>query len=272
MTPDKVADPVHPNVGIEVAYRKKMEALVDNMHRSIMWWVVNAYKRDTPETVLMALDDSSAMKLHKIIQKLTKYWHRNFNEAAKELAKYFANKNQNQTDSALKAILKSSGMAVEFKLTPAMRDTLQATIKQNVALITHMADNHLKEIEGITMRSVQAGGDLKYLSDQLEARYQMTRKRAKFIASDQNSKATASITRVRQIELGLKQAKWLHSHAGKTPRPTHMKLNGTLYDVKQGAWDKDADGKGKGRYVFPGELIKCRCVSRSIIPGITKGY
>jgi SPP1 gp7 family putative phage head morphogenesis protein len=271
MTPEKVLNPVHPNVGLEVAYKKKLEALVDNMHKSIMWWVINAYKRDTPATV-MALDDSSAIKLHKIIQKLTRYWHKNFNEAAKELAKYFANKNQSNAEGALKSILKSSGMAVEFKLTPAMRDTLQATIKQNVALITHMADNHLKEIEGITMRSVQAGGDLKYLSDQLESRYQMTRKRAKLIARDQNSKATASITRVRQVELGVKKAKWLHSHAGKTPRPTHMALNGTLYDVKQGAWDKDAEGKGKGAYVLPGELVNCRCVSRTIFPGITKGY
>jgi uncharacterized protein with gpF-like domain len=262
--------PVHPNAGIEDAYAKKLEALTDAMHRSIMWWVVEAYKRKPPQTesMQMAMDDSTAVQLDKIIKKLTRYWHRKYADAAKELAQYFAQKTNNQTDQTLEHILKASGVMVKFKITPAMNDVLQSTIRQNVALITNMADQHLKEIQGITMRSVQMGGDLKYMSEQLEAKYKMTRKRARLIARDQNSKATAAITRVRQSELGIKQAQWLHSHAGREPRPTHVALNNKLYDVEKGAWDKDADGKGKGRYVYPGELINCRCVSKSVIPAL----
>ena len=54
----------------------------------------------------------------------------------------------------------------------------------------------------------------------------------------------------------------MHSHAGKKPRPSHVRMNGKTYDVKQGMWDS-----AEGRYVFPGELINCRCTSRSVIPG-----
>jgi len=264
--PVKSLPPVHANIGIEKAYAKKLEALVDAMHKSIMWYVVQCYKHNTPESALMALDDSTSIKLDKIIRKLTRYWHKSFNEAAKQLAQYFANKNQQQTDQSLSAILKDSGFAVDFKLTAVMREVLQAAIKENVSLITHMADQHLREIQGITMRSVQVGGDLKYMSDQLEDRYKMTRKRARLIARDQNSKATAAVTRTRQLELGIKQAQWLHSHAGKVPRPTHVAMNNKLYDVAKGMWDEDALGKGKGAYVHPGWLINCRCVSRSIVP------
>jgi len=264
----QVTRPVHPNAGIEDAYAKKLEGLADAMHRSIMWWVLSAYKQNPPETEasLMAMDDSTAVMLDRVIKRLTRYWRRKYTDAAKELAQYFAQRTSDQTNQTMERILKESGFAVQFKLTPAMNDVLQSTIKQNVALITNMADQHLKEIQGITMRSVQMGGNLKEMSDQLEARYKMTRRRARLIARDQNSKATAAITRVRQTELGIKQAQWLHSHAGVTPRPTHVAMNNKLYDVAKGMWDKDANGKGKGSFIHPGELINCRCVSKSVIP------
>lgn len=262
---------VHPNIGIEKAYARRLEALVEAMHKSIMWWVVNAYRRDPPAT--MAMDDSTAVKLDKIIHKLTRYWLKKFNEAAKQLAIYYSQQAQQRTDSNLEMILKESGFAIDFKLTAAMRDVLGASIKENVALITNMAQQHLKEIEGITMRSVQVGGDLKFMSDQLEDRYQMTKKRARLIARDQNAKATAAVTRTRQLEMGIKQAQWLHSHGGKTPRPTHVAMDHKFYDIEKGMWDKDALGKGKGAYVFPGWLINCRCVSRSVIPALgTKNW
>ena len=263
--------PVHPNIGIEKAYAKRMEALVDAMHRSIMWWVVSAYKNNPPAT--MAMDDTTSTQLNRVIKKLTRYWLRKFQDAAKQMAVYFAQQAQQRTDSNLQTILKESGFAIDFKLTGAMREVLGASIQENVSLITSMAQQYLKEIEGITMRSVQVGGDLKAMSDQLETRYKMTKKRARLIARDQNAKANAAVTRTRQLELGIKQAQWLHSHGGKTPRPTHVAMDGKLYDIEKGMWDKDALGKGKGAYVFPGWLINCRCVSRSVIPALgTKNW
>lgn len=112
------------------------------------------------------------------------------------------------------------------------------------------------------------GGDVGYVVKQMQDRYGMTRRRARLIALDQNSKATAAIVRVRQHEVGIKQAQWLHSHAGKVPRPTHVAMDRKKYDVVKGMWDKDAEGKGKGAWVHPGELINCRCVSRSIVPAL----
>ena len=264
---DKILPPVHPNIGIEKAYAKKLEALVDAMHKSIMWYVTQAYKSSPPETVL-AMDDSTTIKLDKVIKKLARYWHKRYSEAAKDLAKYFATSNKQQTDANLQYILQQSGFSVNFTLTPVMREVLQATIKENVSLITKMSQQHLKEIEGIVMRSVQMGGDVGYVVKQMQDRYGMTRRRARLIALDQNSKATAAIVRVRQHEVGIKQAQWLHSHAGKVPRPTHVAMDRKKYDVVKGMWDKDAEGKGKGAWVHPGELINCRCVSRSIVPAL----
>lgn len=261
----KVLPPVHPNIGLELEYTRKLEALIEAMHKSIMWWVVQGYKANPPHTV-MAEDDSSAVKLEKIIKRLTRYWQKHFNEAARKMAKYFAQTTTQRADNTLEQILKASGFAIQFKVSPAANDVLQSTIRANVALITNMTQRHLKEIEGMVMRSVQTGRDIGTLTKDLEATYDMSKKRARLIARDQNNKATAAIVRVRQNEIGIKQAKWLHSHAGKTPRPTHLANNGNLYDVKKGWFDPDANGKGKGAWIYPGELINCRCVSRSIIP------
>ena len=238
------------------------------MHKSIMYWVMKGYEKNLPHTVMMAEDDSTSVKLEKILKRLSRYWQKKFNEAARELGIYFAQTSTQRADNTLEQILKESGFAIKFKLTQAARDVLQSTIKENVALITHVSQQHLKQIEILVHQSVQSGRDVGGLAKQLEERYDMTKKRARLIATHQNNMATSAIVRVRQKELGIKQAKWLHSHAGKKPRPTHVAENGKLYDVDKGWFDPDAHGKGKGDWIHPGFLINCRCVSRSILPAL----
>jgi uncharacterized protein with gpF-like domain len=90
----------------------------------------------------------------------------------------------------------------------------------------------------------------------------VTRKRAALISRDQNSKATSALHKARQLELGIEEGIWMHSHGGKKPRPSHLKNDGKKYDIKKGWYDPDAK-----QWVQPGELISCHCVGRSIIPG-----
>ena len=69
--------------------------------------------------------------------------------------------------------------------------------------------------------------------------------------------------RARQVELGITEAVWRHSGAGKKPRPKHVAASGKRYDVAKGMKIGD-----KGQWVLPGEEINCRCTSESILPGI----
>lgn len=111
------------------------------------------------------------------------------------------------------------------------------------------------------MRSVTAGRDLHQLTEDLVEQTGVTRRRAAAISHDQNNKATSAMTRARQVELGL-QSVWMHSHAGKHPRPTHLSNNGQPYDPAEGWYDPAV-----GRNIWPGELINCRCFAKSIVPG-----
>lgn len=263
---DKILPPIHANAGIEAEYAKKLQALIDEMHRSVAWFIVAAYRKNIP---LIAQDELPSAALKRAVDALASRWIGRFDEASKALAKYFALSVAKRSDARLRTILKNSGFAVEFKMTRGMQDIARATINANVALIKSIPQKYLGDVEGMVMRSVQTGHDLAQLSQDLHRAYAITRKRAVLIAKDQNFKATAFFNRARQTELGIEEGEWHHSHAGKEPRPSHVAAGARKqrYKIAEGWFDPDADGIGRGRYIIPGELINCRCSSRSIIPG-----
>jgi uncharacterized protein with gpF-like domain len=260
---EKILPAVHPNAGIEAEFRKKLRDLVDEMANSFEYFIKAAYKKNEPA---IAQDATPAAELQAAIEELAKRWRKRFREGAPELAAYFAKSASKRSDAALRAILKKAGFTVDFKLTPAMRDILKATVEQNVQLIKSIPEQYLTNVQGAVMRSVTAGRDVGSLAKELQEQYGVTRRRAAFISLDQNNKATAAFTRVRQIEVGITRAIWLHSHGGKSPRRTHVANSGKSYDVKQGWYDPDPKVK---RFIFPGELPRCRCVSKSIVKGFS---
>lgn len=248
---------VKPNAGLRAAYQKRLDALIDEMQASLVYWLKAAYRRNTPE---MASDASPAVDLRAVTKRLSRRWLKRFDEESMSLAQYFATNAQDRSDAMLRSILKKSGFSVEFSMTREANDVMQATIGEQVGLIRSIAEQHLSQVEGLVMRSVQQGRDVETLTKELQARYGVTKRRAAFIARDQNNKATASMNRVRQDALGITQAKWRHSGAGKHPRPSHIAADGKTYDVKKGMY---LDGK----WVWPGTEPNCRCTSESIIPG-----
>lgn len=254
--------PVHPNIGISLAYRRKLDRLIAEMNASIVWHIKAAYRANPPE---MALDDIlPANALQRAIKLLTKRWLRNFDLAAPKLAKYFAMAAHKRTDQQLASILRKGGFSVRFQQSQAMKDVVQATTTENVGLIKSIASQHLQEVEGLVMRSVSAGRDLGTLAKQLEKRYGVTKRRAALISKDQNNKATSAMSRVRFIENGITTAIWRHSGGGKVPRPTHVKNNGKTYDVTKGWYDPAVK-----EFIQPGQLISCGCVPIPVVPGFS---
>ena len=252
---DKVLRPIHPNCGIEAEYRKRLNALVAEMHDSVKYWLTAEYRATG-----LAQDDLPANRLQSTISRLTRQWQEKFNDAAAKLGLWFASKTKSYSDLRMTSRMKDAGMSVDFKMTQPMRDAYQAVIHEQVGLIRSIASEHLQEVQGLVMRSVQQGRNLGDLSKALEERYGVTKRRAALISRDQSNKATSTLTRVRQQELGITQAKWKHSHAGKHPRPSHVAVDGEVYEVDKGMFID-------GEWIFPGTEINCRCTSQSIIKG-----
>lgn len=249
---------VRPNAGVQAEYRRRLDALVDEMNNSITYWLTATYREQLPA---IAADASPVKALLTTLRDLSKRWLRRFEIGAQKLAEWHAQKTRSYTDTALHTALKDAGFSVKFTMTPAMQTAYDAVIAEQVGLIKSIAQQNLQQVETLVMQSVQTGRDLGQLAPELEKRYGITKRRAALIARDQNNKATATLTRHRQQELGITHAVWLHSHGGKTPRPSHVKADGETYEIAKGMF---LDGE----WVFPGELINCRCVSRSVIPDV----
>lgn len=252
----KTARAVHANAGVEARYRRRLDALVAEMANSVTYWVEAAYKANPPR---MAQDALPSKELQKRIKELSSRWLRRFDEMAQAIADQFVTSSRRATDTSFAASLKAGGMAVEFKMTRAMQDALNATIGENVALIRSIPQQYLLEVEGIVMRGFSQGRDLKQISDALQKRYGVTKRRAALIARDQSNKATATVVKARRLELGITKAIWMHSHAGKEPRQSHVKADGKEFDIAKGCYID-------GEYIQPGELINCRCSSRTVLP------
>ncbi|MGC8517921.1 MAG: phage minor head protein [Steroidobacteraceae bacterium] len=209
----------------------------------------------------MTIDESLASALKRALAKWGTRWTRKLEAVAKELAREFAIRSRRDYDLRLRKILRDAGMTVRFQPTPAMKEAYRAVLAENVNLIRSIPQKFLKDVESSVWVGVMRGGDMEYISRELQKNYGVSYRRAALIARDQESKARAVMERARRLELGITQAVWRHSHAGVHPRPSHVAMDGKTYDIAKGMWDPDV-----GRYVLPGELIGCRCSSKAVIP------
>lgn len=253
---------VRANAGLHAAYRRKLLALISEMAHSYAYWLRAQYRQTPPQ---MAQDETPAKQLQRELKKLGRRWDKRFDETAPKLARWFAQSTANRSDAALRKILRDGGFSVKFQMTRAMRDVLDATINENVSLIKSIPAHFHTEVEGLVMRSVTAGRDLSFLTRELQHQYGVTRRRAEFIARDQNNKATAGLRRARELDLGITKGVWLHSGGGREPRPTHVRNSGKEFNLNLG-WP---DPALKGKRIWPGTEPNCRCTWRPVVQGFS---
>ena len=249
--PDEL-NPIPPNAGVESEYRRKMQALITSMQNSVLYYVSAAYRNANTERV------AGVKKIEKVLDDLKNRWLGKFDEAAPQLAAGFVAKASKTLDLNMERQLRTRKFGIHFELTPEMRAIVHTEIVQNVSLIQSIPSQYFTEVEGLVMRSVEVGGDLKTLTDELHKRYGITLDRAAKIASDQNHKVNAVMSRVRQLEAGFTHAEWVHVPS-KYPRHSHTEFSGKTYEIAKGALID-------GEYIWPGQLIGCKCVSLPVLP------
>jgi SPP1 gp7 family putative phage head morphogenesis protein len=254
----RIGGPIRPNVGNGEAYRKALDKLIDEMNASLDYWLLARWSEDPPT---LAMDESWIGALRRTMRELAKRWTSRFDEAAPKLATYYAKRAADRAQGRLAEILKDAGMTVDFRVSPGVRTAMGAVVSDNVGLIKSIAAEHLSDVEGIVMRSASLGRDLGVMSAELRKRFDVPKKRAALISRHQNNMMTATITRVRQQEAGIERAIWVHSHAGRVPRPEHVEWDGKSYDVSKGMWSRVDNA-----YVWPGTPVNCRCFCRPVMP------
>jgi uncharacterized protein with gpF-like domain len=263
---ETVLRPVRASAAIEAEYRRRLDCLIDEMAKSVLYWV-RATLRANPTAIAELAEDRNPVEATRAaIARLAKRWTKRIDDAAPKLAAWFATAVHQRSDAVLKKILRDSGIAIKWEMSAAEKQAVTATMTENVALIKNIPAQALTQIEGIVMRGVSRGADIGGMAKEIEAQIGVTKRRARFIARDQNNKANATMQRTRQLELlgATAEAVWCHSAGGHTPRPSHVKAGRekTRYLVADGWFDPD-----ENRKIFPGELVNCKCYSRLIVKG-----
>lgn len=236
-------------------------ALVDEMSRSYDYWLKAQYRATPPR---MATDAMPARELERLLREMGVKWEKRFADAAPKLAEFFARSVRGQTERRLKAILRDSGISVKLTMTPELRDIMRAEVVENVSLIKSIPAQFHTQVEGLVMRSVTEGRDLSYLTEQLQDRFGITERRAKFIALNQNNQATSAIRRERETSVGIEEGVWLHSAAGKEPRPTHVANSGKRFSLRDGWYDPAVK-----KFIWPGTEPGCRCTWKALVRGFS---
>lgn len=255
----KTLKPVRANAGVEAEYYRGIMREVEAMQRSLMWWIRARYRTVAPE---IAKDASPFEELQGIVAKLIGKWRIRFNEVSSHLARAFVDSAASHADASMQKGMREAGMMIKFRPTRGVQRAIRSSVEENVLLIKSIGEHHLSEVGQLVQRAMQNGGSLRDLTKELQERYGITKRRAAFISQDQNAKATTAIRRQRQIETGLFEAEWVHSSAGRHPRESHVKAGRERlrFDIRKGAEIDD-------KWILPGQLPRCRCTWRLILPG-----
>lgn len=249
--------PIRPSAAIRAAYDKRLRALINEMHRSIMYHVKAGWRANEPEevTIIHALaQDSAASALDAVFHKLRGRWLEKFDDLARSMATRMVNQVHARNQRMMLEDLRNAGFTVKFQTTAAMREAMDAIVAENVNLIRSIPEQYLARVQTITMQSVSRGRDLEVLAKSIEHEFGVTKRKAANIALDQNNKATASLRAIRERELGITTGIWRHSGGGKVPRASHKAFSGKEFDLAKG--HDFGDGFG---HVLPGQAIACRC-------------
>lgn len=257
--PDVVLREIRPNAGTEARYRKRLQDMLDRMTADLLKRLKRVYH---PAAEQIGMDDDPVIVLRTVMRIWGRAWSKRFDDMSTDVAQMFAKRNQENLDVAFRKRLKDAGFTVKFRPSERMTSAYRAIVAENVSLIRNVPQQFVTQVQSVVYDNVMKGSDLHALSKSLREQLGISSRRASFIATDQNAKARAIFEEARRSELGIEEAEWRHSGAGKHPRPTHVAMDRKRYKIKQGMWDPAIK-----KFIWPGTEPRCRCISRSVIPG-----
>lgn len=230
------------------------------MNNSVCYWLAAEYKKNLPQ---IAQDANPAVAMAGKIKSLLLQWRKRFSKHAEITSSWFMRATDKAVTASVTNSLNAAGMSVKMQMTPEVKTVLSSVYQTQVSLIKSIPEQYLTQVEVLVQESVTRGRDIAWLKEQLQQKYQVTERRARFIAVDQNNKASNAIARERNMSVGITEGIWVH-HAGgsKTYRHSHVKAGNDklVFSLVDGAYID-------GDFIMPGELPGCKCTFKPKIPG-----
>ena len=151
-----------------------------------------------------------------------------------------------------------------------MTDAVLLDLKESIRALPEVGTGDFEAIYQAAFQAISAGGALHILSAALMTIDDMTMGRAGDISRLLHFRAMAIMNAEKQMKLGIMYATWRYSGApcrlagGEEQDAAHKAANGKPYLVSKGMFLN-------GEWTWPGYQEGCKCISKSMIPGIN-GY
>lgn len=243
-----------PSVAYELEYRRKLQEINAEM------------QKDIQREVLAYLEQKRAQDAFKdwreFFKTLRLTYYRKYEEIGRILSEELVRKTDARTRAQIRRKLKEIGWTISPIMNEPDKDILREIIKNNVALIKSIPQQYIRRVQQVTMKAVAIGGDKQKLTSMIKRVGEMSDNRAAMIARDQINKATQTLAVVNAQKFGATKGRWIHIPGKYSYRITHKEMNGKVFELAKGMYDKEV-----GKYVKPGELYACNCQFAVLLPG-----
>lgn len=255
--------PLSYPAAVEVRYTRALERPTKTMTDETRAAIRALYDAYAP-AVRSGLDASMASQARILTNALARKFEILYQRLAPSLAKRIIANVEAASKSSLHSSLAEATGGLSLKtsvITGRVREIVTASTAENVGLIKSIPRQYFDRIQGTVMRAITSGRGQADVLDMITKIGESTKKRAALIARDQTSKATTAINAARMQDLGIQKFEWLHSSAGKEPRPLHVEMSGNIYSLN----DPPVIDEDTGERGLPGQLINCRCRMAPVI-------
>ena len=234
-----------PNVGIERKYRQQLKKMLDGMNKSVLYWVLADYEHKTTK------------EMARQIQKRIKQWKKVFGARSDMLAEWFVREVKKNTIAGFTMNLNKLGVRKHIEVP---EEDVEAVLIENETLIESIPEKYFDGIMWAAMAAMTYGWSKTDLREAITKRYNISKRRIKNIAADQNHKANEAFKTAVCEKLGITKGRWKYTFRSKEPRWHHIKADGRLFNLKRGCLIE-------GEYVHPGEPYNCKCTFTPVIDG-----
>lgn len=275
---------------IGIVYSRDFRNLIKQMIKDYKS-VIGIYRSKKDQVAIDADEKNSAYgqvwlttEIQERLHKLGKKWEERFAVWAEKQSPAMVKKVLKATDTQIKRALLHfySGERLELigQVIPTpLKQSMKMHIMENVSLIKSVQSQYHERIVGAVSRSITNAGSIKTLTQEIYKYGDMSLRRANLISLDQTRKMYSNLTIRRFEQVGITKVKWMHTHAGKTDRPYHVRkwdgdysnypnvngLNGLVFDISNPPVIQEATKTQPEIRGYPAQLPFCHCIMRAII-------
>lgn len=236
-------------------YNTELQKLVLRIKKDVQASLLPAVEAEVPNYTA----DAWPQRIQDIIDRLRlTYEMPTFNALASMIAARFVRNTLNFADR------KNKGFGIEvFNGSSTKLDNyLEAATIQNANLIKSIPQKYLDDVANTVQTGMRNGVLPKFIARDLEEKFGIASRRAKFIARDQSAKAYGEITKQRQIDAGFEYFEWVDAHDSRV-RHRHREIaNGDVGYGKGVYRYDDLPLSSDGSPIQPGSDYNCRCIGR----------